>query len=258
MKKSIVITGASSGLGAALALNYAKESPRLVLIARDESRLRDIAMQCRDQGAEVEIYVCDVTDRQKLHDILSTCDDQMPLNLIICNAGISGGTGGTDIPRALAQSRRIFDVNVTGVLNTLEPILPRMMMRKSGQVAIVSSMASFIPLPNAPAYGASKTAVRVYTEALRATLKPFNIKVNSICPGFVKTRMTEDNRYPMPFLMEAHEAAKIIVNGLERNKARIIFPLPMKLLVYFLRVIPTNILIHLMKKAPAKNALQGR
>lgn len=258
MKKSILITGASSGLGAALAHYYAQENTRLILIGRDENRLMSVAMQCRQKGAVVEFYVCDVTAREKIHAIISACDESAPIDLVICNAGISGGTGGADIPRALAQSRQIFDVNMMGVLNTLDPLLPCMMERQAGQVAIISSLASFLPLPNAPAYGASKTAVRLYAEALRGTLAPFNVHVTVICPGFVKTRMTDDNRYPMPFLMEAAAAAALIAKRLKRAPLRIIFPLPMTILIYFLRIIPTNILIWLMKKAPAKNALQPR
>lgn len=257
-KKSILITGASSGLGAALAIYYAAPVTRLVLTGRNQSRLEEVAKLCAAKGADVEFYALDVTDQNAMIHILSDCDSRHPFDVVICNAGISGGTGGADLVKALQQSRNIFDVNMTGILNTLEPILPRMMERRRGQIALISSMASFLPLPNAPAYGASKTAVRAYGEALHGSLAKFNISVSVICPGFVKTRMTEDNRYPMPFLMDSNQAAILIADGLSRKKMRIIFPLPMMIIIYFLRLIPTKLLIYMMKKAPAKNALQER
>ncbi len=251
-QKSILITGASSGIGAALALGYAAPNIFLALSGRNQDRLDDIAQQCRQKGAEVETSVLSVTDAVAMNNWIIEVDSNRPLSLIIANAGISGGTGGVMEGESMAQARAIFDVNIMGVLNTLSPILPRMVERRSGQVAIISSMAGFRGFPTAPAYSASKGAVRFYGEALRGSLSPHNVKVNVVCPGFVKSRMTDANNFPMPFLMDTDKAAKIIMRGLDRNVGRIAFPLPIHIMSWFLSILPDFLAQKILMKLPAK------
>lgn len=254
--KNILITGASSGLGAALALHYAAQGITLALSGRDPLRLSAVADQCHALGATVLKGVCDVTDRATLEKWILAVDAQAPLDLVIANAGISGGSGGVTTGEPVAQARAIFDVNLTGVLNTLEPIIPRMKERKSGQIAIMSSLASFSGWPGAPAYSASKAAVRVYGEALRGALARGNVGVTVLCPGFVRTAMTAVNDYSMPFLMDANRAAVIMAQGLARNKARVAFPWPMALMSGLVGLLPPALAARILACMPAKPARQ--
>lgn len=251
---SILITGASSGLGENLALYYAKAGVFLALSGRDPERLRHVADFCRAKGAVVETAILSVEDKEGMAGWITRMDESHPFDLVIANAGISGGTGGSMVGETMAQARRIFDVNITGVFNTIEPVLPRMGMRKKGQIALVSSLAGFRGWPGAPAYSASKGAVRFYGEALRGALVHSGIQVNVICPGFVKTRMTDQNDFPMPFLMEGERAAKIIAQGLARNKGRIAFPLPTHFVSWFISILPDFLTQEILRRLPAKAA----
>jgi short-subunit dehydrogenase len=250
--KSILITGASSGLGEALALHYAASCIFLALSGRNEDRLRAVAQACRAKGAVVEAASIDVTDRLKMEDWIRAMDEAHPLDLVIANAGISGGTGGVMNGEPVDQARKIFDINITGVINTVEPILPRMIARRAGQIALVSSMAGFRGFPSAPAYSASKGMVRFYGEALRGSVRQTGVKINVIMPGFVKSRMTDANDFHMPFLMEAARAASIIANGLLLDKGRIVFPFPVHLGAWFVSILPDFLAQKILGKLPAK------
>ncbi|WP_142848356.1 SDR family oxidoreductase [Telmatospirillum sp. J64-1] len=221
---SILITGASSGIGRAMALDYAAPGVFLALTGRASDRLQQVAEQCRAKGAEVEAIVIDVASRDVMEGFVVELDARRPLDLVIANAGISGGTagGGEDAE----QTRAIFAVNLDGVLNTVLPVLPAMRQRRRGQIALVSSLAAYRGWPGAPAYCASKAAVKTWGEALRGWLAPEGIRVSVICPGFVESRITDANDFRMPLLMPADRAARIIRRGLEKNRARIAFPWP--------------------------------
>ncbi len=248
--RSIVITGASSGIGEALACAYAAPGVRLALTGRDAGRLAAVAERCRGLGAEVEEAVVDAADRAAMADWLGGLDRRAPVDLVIANAGVSAGTGnGTESEE---QARRIFQVNVDGVLNTVHPLLPGMQARRRGQIALMASLAGFRGMPGAPAYCASKAAVRVYGESLRGDLAGQGIGVSVICPGFVKSRMTTVNRFPMPFLMETDRAAQVIRRGLARNRGRISFPWPMAAVVWLLAALPAGWTDALLRQAPRK------
>lgn len=252
--KSILITGASSGIGEALALQYARPGVFLALSGRNSERLSLVASACRDKGASVEMTLIPVTNKKSMEDWVVATDTAHPLDLVIANAGISGGTGGVMNGEPVAQAREIFDVNLMGVLNTVEPILPRMIERGRGQIALMASLAAFRGFPGAPAYSASKGAVRFYGEALRGALHHSGVRINVICPGFVVSRMTAVNDFPMPFLMKAERAANIIANGLRDNKGRIAFPLPTHAGSWFLSVLPDFIAQRILRRLPAKEA----
>jgi short-subunit dehydrogenase len=174
----------------------------------------------------------------------------MPIDLCIANAGISGGTGRRG--ESEEQARRIMAVNVDGVLNTIHPLIGPMTARSRGQLALVSSLAGFRGYPGAPAYCASKAAVKSYGESLRLDLRTAGIEVSVICPGFVRSRITDRNRFPMPFLMDADRAASIIKRGLERNRGRIAFPLPTYLMAWMVAVLPSAVADTLLAYTPAK------
>lgn len=220
--KNIAITGGSSGIGAALARHYAASGVTLHLHGRNPERLEHVAAVCREKGAAVHLYSGDVTDREATARWITDADKQTPLDLVIANAGISAGTGKQG--ESDAQACAIFDTNITGVVNTVHPILPMMVSRKRGQIGLMSSLAGIRGLPSAPAYSASKAWVRVYGEGLRGWLRPHGIEISVICPGYVKTPMTDANDFPMPMIIPADRAAAIIADGLEKNKARIAFP----------------------------------
>ncbi len=250
--KSILITGASSGIGRALALYYAGSGVFLALSGRNEERLNDAANACRAKGATVETALVSVTDQTKMKEWIEHADQKNALDLIIANAGISGGTGGVMEGEPIDQARAIFDVNLMGVINTIAPALPRFTKRGSGQIAIISSLAGYRGFPGAPAYSASKGAVRFYGEALRGAVCKTGVKINVIMPGFVESRMTAANNFKMPFFMSAEKAARIIAKGLSVNKGRIAFPLPTQLSAWFLSILHDGIAQKLLGELPAK------
>ena len=255
--KSILITGASSGIGAALARCYAMDGVTLTLTGRDGSRLGRVAEAARKAGAEVHPVVCDVAERAAMEDLIGVCQARAPLDLVIANAGISGGTAGPQITDFGAESadqvRRIFGVNLDGLLNTILPARDIMAAQGHGQLALVSSIAGFRGLPTAPAYAASKAAVKAYGEGIRMELAPAGIGVSVICPGFVTSRMTDKNNFPMPFKMTAERAAAIIRRGLAKNKPRIVFPFPMYLGAWLLAALPPSWTDGRLARAPKKS-----
>jgi short-subunit dehydrogenase len=234
---SIVITGASSGIGEALALDYAQPGIALALSGRDGERLKAVADACRAKGAAVDEAAIDVTDRAALAAWLTRFDDAHPVDLLIANAGISIDNGQSSLDD-FSRVRQTMAVNVDGVFNTVEPLVGRMMARGTGQIAIMASLASFIGLPQAASYNASKAAMRVWGESIRYVLKKHGVGVSVICPGFVATRINANASFKMPFLMSANRASAIVRHGLERNKARIAFPIPTKAAVWLGGLLP--------------------
>ena len=250
--QSIAITGASSGIGAALAKACAAPGVRLALSGRNEARLAMVAGQCRTAGAEVNTALLDVREAGSVADWIAAQEAARPLDLVIANAGISAGTAAGAEDRS--QTGDIFAVTLEGVINTVLPAAEAMAARGRGQIAIMSSLAAFRGFPGAPAYCASKAAVRIWGEALRGSLAGRGIGVSVVCPGFVRSRMTDVNDFPMPFLMEAERAAGIILRGLARNRGRIAFPFPTYFWAWLLGVLPTAVTDRLLSRLPKKAA----
>jgi short-subunit dehydrogenase len=252
--RTILITGASSGIGAALARCYAAPGVTLNLCGRDAGRLESAAQSCREARAVVRPTVLDVTDAQACARWVEEADRAAPLDLVVANAGISVGTGGGEaVYQDTAETMRsIFAVNIDGVVNTVLPAIPLMRARQRGQIVIVSSLASFMGSPGAAAYCASKAAERIFGEALRGELHADGIGVSVVCPGFVRTRITARNEFTMPLLMDADKAARIIRRGLERNRARIAFPWPMYALAWLGAALPAGLTDRLRRRLPRK------
>jgi short-subunit dehydrogenase len=254
--RSVLITGASSGIGEALALAYAASGISLALSGRDPERTEAIRAACAAKGASARARVLDVADAAAMAAWLAFEETTAPPELIIANAGISAGTGGGG--ESDEQARRIMAINVEGVFNTVLPALQHMKARRPdaggrrGQIAIMSSLASFRGFPGAPAYCASKAAVRVWGEGLRGEMSRHGIAVSVVCPGYVKSRMTEKNRFPMPFLMDAERAALIVKRGLERDRPRISFPWQMAALVWLLAALPPRATDRMLRRLPKK------
>jgi short-subunit dehydrogenase len=247
---AILITGASSGLGEALARHYARPDTTLFLSGRDTARLEAVAVSCRAKGAQVLTRVLDVTDRVGMAAWIAECDRTRPLNLVIANAGISAGTGSGGEEED--QTRALFAVNIDGVVNTVWPAVTAMRPRRAGQIAIMASLAGFRGMPGAPGYCASKAAVKVWGEGMRGWLAGQGIKLSVICPGFVTSRMTAANDFPMPFLMDADRAARIMADGLARNKGRIAYPWPMLGLAWLSGALPDSVMEWIGRRLPAK------
>ncbi len=237
--KSIVITGASSGIGEAIALDYAAPGMALALSGRDGARLEAVAEACRARGATTDARQIDVADGPAMMAWLTGFDDAHPVDLVLANAGISTDKNNKSLDD-FSLLRRTMDVNFNGALNTVEPLLGRMRARRRGQIGLVSSLAGFVGLPYAASYNASKAALRVWGESIRYTLKKDDVGVSVVCPGFVTTRITANSPFPLPFLMSTEKASRIIRNGLARNKARIAFPISTKAAIWLGATLPGN------------------
>ncbi|MFQ5533871.1 MAG: SDR family NAD(P)-dependent oxidoreductase [Sphingomonadales bacterium] len=248
--KSILITGASSGIGEALAKAYAGPGVTLALGGRDRDRLDRVARACTATGAVATSHIAEVTDRAAMVDWILEADKVAPLDLVIANAGISTQTR-KDLELE-QQTRDVFAANVEGVFNTVFPALKRMRPRGRGQIGIVSSMAGFHGLPSSPAYSTSKVAVKGFGEALRGVYYREGIRVSVICPGYVTSPMTAHNRFAMPFLMDADRAARIIEKGLSRGKARIAFPWQMAVVLRLALLLPERWLDPLLRQPVKK------
>lgn len=252
--KKIVITGASSGIGEALALRYAGPDVTLGLVGRDVTRLEGVVIAARARGAKVEAMSMDVADRASMENWLLAFDNDFGgIDLLIANAGVGGGWGLEPTAESLANARSMFATNIDGVLNTIDPVIPRMVARGKGQIAMMGSLAGFRGMPSAPAYAASKGFVKLYGEGLRGAFAPHGIQVSVICPGFVRSRITDQNNFKMPFFLEADEAADIIFKGLDKNKARIAFPWPMLFGVWFFAALPMCVSDWLAQRLPKKS-----
>ncbi|MDY0029743.1 MAG: SDR family NAD(P)-dependent oxidoreductase [Pseudobdellovibrionaceae bacterium] len=253
---NILITGASSGIGEALAEHYAQENANLFISGRNSDRLVEVEARCKKLGGTCQSHTLDVKDRDAMADWVAECETTHPLDLVIANAGISGGTSFVNdgTPLNLNVDREIFETNISGVMNTIHPAIEVMKTRKRGHIAIVSSIASYTALPGAASYSASKAAVRYYGEALAIKLKPLGISVSIICPGFIESRITAANKFPMPFLMSAPKAAKIIANGLSKKKTKIEFPLPMVAAIKCINLIPYSLKRDIFSHLPEKHS----
>jgi len=251
----ILITGASSGVGEALALHYAAPGTSLSLLGRDGARTAAVAERCRAKGATVDAVTLDVRDAAAMADWVKACDARHPLDLVIANAGVSAGGGG--VGETAEQTRHIFSINVEGLFNTVFPAVELMRPRKRGQIALMSSIAGFRGLPSAPAYCASKAAIKVWGEGLRGQLARDGLGVSVICPGFVESGISKRNRFPMPFLMPADRAARIIAQGIGANRGRIAFPWPMAVMAWIMTTLPDGLIGALTARLPHKERLGG-
>ncbi|TPG60542.1 SDR family NAD(P)-dependent oxidoreductase [Roseomonas nepalensis] len=246
----VAVTGASSGLGAALALALAAPGRTLHLAGRDTARLAATAAACRGRGAAVTETAFDVTDPAAARAWVKGSGG---LDLLLANAGTSAGTGGAS--ESADQVARIFAVNLTGALNTVLPALdlmrgqPRGPDGVRGRVAAIASIAAFVASPGAPAYAASKAALQRWAEATDATSRREDLRVHAVCPGFIRTPMTAPNRFPMPMILEADEAARRALAGIARGRARVAFPWPVYAAARLMGALPPAWLSRLPSKA---------
>jgi short-subunit dehydrogenase len=257
--RSVLITGASSGLGRALALQCAATGVQLHLSGRNTLALDVVAASCRSLGATVEARVIDVRDERAMAEWIASVGR---LDLVVANAGISAGTGDGQAECA-AQARTIFAINLQGALNTVLPALDVMRAQAPGadgirgRIAAVASIAAFVPAPASPSYCASKAALDTWVVAAAPSLRRQGVLLTSICPGYVRTAMTARNRFPMPGLMDADRAARIMLRGLAAGRRRIVFPWWMGLAARLVALLPPRLFGALLSIPPGKEGLPG-
>ncbi len=236
--ETVLITGASNGLGAELARYYAQPGRTIGLIDLQRDKLNAVAEECRQRGATVTTGLIDVTNIDVLADWLLRFDAEHPIDLLIANAGISTGIAEGNVSEGRDPVLRQIAVNLNGAVATIEPLLPAFRARGGGQVAVISSIASFRGLPFSPGYCASKAGLRAYGEALRVLLKPHGIHVSVISPGFFDSKMSREFPGAKHFIKTTAQAAAIIRRGLDARRARITFPLSLGLLLKLNDLLP--------------------
>lgn len=227
-----LITGASSGIGEALALACAKRGDTLFLCGRNASRLDEVVKKCRALNAPTYGTVVDVTDREAVKSWMQASEVIAPIERVFSNAGIGTGVESEE------NVRKTFDINVNGNLNVVLPAIEFFRKRGNGQIIITASIAGYGPLKSCPAYSATKSCLKTWGLSLRGMLAPEGIKVSVICPGFVRSRITDQNTCPMPFFMEADKAANIILKRADKNVGLIAFPWQMRLATWWLSTLP--------------------
>lgn len=246
--KVVLITGASSGIGEAMAKKFAQEGALLALTARRKEIL-DKFIKNLEVKTRAAAYKCDVTNIDEIKSVYRQVKiDFGKIDIAVLNSGVSFRSGIKDF--SSEKAKLIFDTNVMGIINFVEVLLPDFINERNGVIVGVSSLADSRGFPKSGFYCASKAAATIFLESLRVELKPFNVKVITVRPGFVKTPMTDKNEFFMPFLMEPDKAAEIIVNGIKKDKKRIQFPLAISLAVRFLRIIPDSVFEYLASREP--------
>ncbi|MGF6987085.1 short-subunit dehydrogenase [Paraburkholderia atlantica] len=233
--RHIVITGASAGLGRALALAYAAPGVALGLIGRDTDRLEASAQACRAKGAKVHTSLIDVRDAQAMQSWLHQFDDAHPIDLLIANAGAASTLASATDWEDLERTATIVDTNFYGAMHAALPVIARMRARKRGHLALISSLAALRGMAISPAYCASKAAIKAYGDSVRPLLASDNIRLSIVLPGFVKTAMSDVFPGDKPFLWSADKAAHHIQRKLRAGRAEIAFP---SLLAFGTRLLP--------------------
>ncbi|MDB5488834.1 MAG: hypothetical protein JWQ58_2549 [Reyranella sp.] len=223
--RTIVITGASSGIGAALARALAAPGRTLALLGRNAERLESVAAACRAKGATCSIASLDVSDTDHLSTILEDVGREAPIDLLIANAGILEGRSADQTVEDGKVARRVLETNLLAAIDIVHLVLPAMRRERRGHIVLVASLASLVPLPDAPAYSASKAGLLSYGLALRDAVAAEGVRVVVACPGFVATAMADKHLGPRPGEISADDAAERILTGLRSNRGMIGFPL---------------------------------
>lgn len=247
---NVFITGASSGIGAALAREYAGRGARVGLVARRKDALGDLAATLPPDA--VASYVADVADAAAMQRAAGEFTARFGLpDVVIANAGVSRGAD-TALAEDLAAFKTAFDTNVLGMIHTFHPFLAAMRAARRGTLVGIASIAGFRGLPGGGAYSASKAAAINYLESLRVELRGTGVAVVTICPGYIATPMTAGNPYRMAFLMPADRAARLMVRAIGRRRRWYVLPWQMALVGRALRVLPRPVFDALFARAPRK------
>lgn len=229
----ILITGASSGIGAGLAKLYATPKNEIILLARREDKLFKLRSELFEKCKSIEVVVADVTDFTNLQDKIKKIGT---VDMVILNAGISIGHSLEITP--FNDFKKLFDVNLFANHAILEVLLPLFKAQKSAKIVFISSLASLISMPSSKAYSASKRALNAYAESIRYKYMKDGIKVINILPGFIQSEMTDKNEFKMPFLLSNEDGVAKIYKAIEKNKRFYAFPLRFFLIIKTLNLLP--------------------
>ena len=238
----ILITGASSGLGAELARQYASPDIELILLARREKLLQNLKNSLQAKCKSVEIIAVDVTDFALLQDKIKALGF---VDMVILNAGVSLGHSNA-IP-TIAEFKNLYDVNVLSNHAILEILLPLFIQQKNGKVVFMSSLASLFSMPNAKVYSSSKRALNAYAQGLRYKYKEYGVRVITILPWFIESEMTQNNDFTMPFILSAEDGVKRIKNAIEKDKEFYAFPFKFYFLIRFFAILPASLIHKILK-----------
>ncbi len=240
-------TGAGKGIGRALALRLAREGCRVAVSARTESDLVTLADEAKGLRGEVLPFPLDVTDEQAVTRAVDDIEKAIgPLDLAVFNAGNHIPVRAADL--SVKAFRDLIEINFMGVVHGVTAVLPRFIERRGGHVALVASVAGYRGLPTAAAYGASKAAVINMAESLKPELDRYGVRISVINPGFVRTPLTDKNTFPMPFLIEADDAAERMFRGLSRGRFEIAFPRRFVWGLKVLRCLPYGLYFPLVRR----------
>ena len=254
----ILITGASSGLGAALALSYSKGGTALALWGRDQERLDQVAIECRARGAQAEILSLDIRDIDLLIRRLRELDERCELDLAIFNAGVGGTTPYEHRSEAPERAYEQATVNFTAPIVGAATIGERMAARGHGHIVLIGSVAGSFPLPMSPAYSAAKAGLAMFAEALQLRLEFHGVAVTLALPGFVDTPMSRGVAGPQPFLMTAEAAAAVIVRKVARRSPRFALPRPYGALQALAHVLPRALTRSVLRNLHRRLEAQAR
>ena len=242
------ITGASSGIGRAVALAHARAGWTIAATARREAELLALAQEAGALGGRLVAHPGDTTDAARMAEIVSAVETAHgPIVRAVLNAGAYRPVRAASFD--VEAYRKSFDLNVMGTVNCLAATLPAMMARQSGQIAVTASVAGYGGLPNASAYGGTKAALINLVSALKFDLDNAGVLIQLICPGFVKTAATDQNAFPMPFLMDVGDAAERVMKGLATDRFEISFPRRFALILKLLNILPYRIYFPLVARA---------
>lgn len=237
----VLITGASRGMGAALADAYATSGVRLSLISRNINGLKEIAQKCTQKGAWVDTYILDITETKNLETTISNILEKNSIDIVIANAGISYYLSNNDSLEPIEVTKELVNVNFNAAISTALSVIPSMQKKRKGHVVFISSIAAHYGLPLSPGYCASKAGLKAYGEALRGLLHQYRIRITIVCPGFVESAMSKKFPSNKPFMMSASKAAAIIKKGIKLNKAYISFPFLLNTGMKLLNILPSYI-----------------
>lgn len=248
--KSLVISGASSGIGLALARHYLERGATVAVFARRGELLQTLSAEFPNK---VFCYTLDVRDASAIRDAAGDFMARVGVpDIVIANAGVSRGTL-TEYVEDEEVFQNVMDINVLGMVKTFQPFLSAMRKAKQGTLVGIASVAGFRGLPGSGAYSASKAAAISYLESLRVEMHGSGVKVVTLCPGYIKTPMTEVNNYPMPFILEADEAAKRMARAVESGKSFAVVPWQMGLVGWLMKRLPNWLYDKAFSKAPHKS-----
>ena len=247
--QTILITGASGGIGAALARALAAPAVTLLLWGRDAARLAETASACAALGAVCETQAFDIRDADDQLARLAAADAQRPIDLAIFNAGLGGSVDDDAQAEDPARARATAEVNFVAPVVGASLIADRMAMRRAGRIVLIGSIAESFPLPMAPTYAATKAGLAMFAEALSIRMAKHGVGVTLVSPGFIDTPMSRAVPEPKPFLMPADAAARAIVRGIATGKRRIVVPWQFAVIRCIARLLPRALLRAILSRA---------